>query len=148
MPENLGTGEVYISIELQTGGQTKYALVKNDTGGAVVYEETEDGFKLTAKKGSYTFYYLALNFDFGIDAVLWESEFHFNLAWIRPTEDKRKVAMSNLNFVGFDQTVDFLLIPSDDFSGLFRRPIDPTILNLPEPPTVLAVEDFKESVAA
>jgi hypothetical protein len=148
MGDPQGSGEVYIDILLD-GGNPVFTEKDNTTQGAVVFELTADGFVLKAKRGTYTFYYQALNFEFHIDAVTWESSAHRNLAWIRPNDDPHFVAMSNLNFVSIDQIVDFLLNPADEFANLFQRPIDPTVLNNPDPPLALARrEEIRKAVAA
>lgn len=149
MAELKGTGEVYIEIR-QENGKPVFTLKDNTTEGAVLFVPNDDGFELQAKKGTYTFFYEAVGFEFAADAVTFLSTAHRNLAWVRPNDDPHVVAMSDLNFVTADQIVEFFLNPAEPFHALFTRqnPIDPTVLNLPDPPLALAAQDLTASVAA
>jgi hypothetical protein len=150
MDEQKGTGEVYIDIEL-TGEGPVFTEKANTTNGAVVFLPQSPAigtFELKANLGTYTFFFEALHFEFAVDAVTFESDFHRNLAWVRPTDDTHVVAMSDLNFVTVEQIVDFFLNPSEAFRSLFAKPIDPTIINNPDPPAAAAQEGLRKAVAA
>lgn len=129
----MGTGEVRIDVKV-IGGVPNFTETFNNTNGAVTFQQGDGQLTLTAKPGSYTFFYTSVEFTWAIDAVTWLSDFHKNLAWIL-TDDRTQVVMSNLNFVPVKQTVEFNLNPAPELAEvlLLLRPIDPTIINDPQP---------------
>jgi hypothetical protein len=131
----MANGEVWIEITAQDGGYL-YKETGNTTEGSVVFELDNQGFMLTADQGIYAFTFIAVNFDFSVNAVVWaQPGANRNLTWA--SKDKTQFAMTNINYVKNDQTVSFTIIPENTSdTGVILPPIDPTILNVPDPPKV------------
>ena len=136
----MANGEVWITITWQDGGYV-YKEAGNSTGGSVVFEPEDQGFQLTAEQGIYAFTFIAVNFEFSVDAVVWaQPGANRNLTWA--SKDKTQFAMTNINYVTNNQTVSFTINPDNGSNNaLSLPPIDPTVLNVPDPPNPLAIAE-------
>ncbi len=136
----MANGEVWIEITAQAGGYD-YKETGNTTEGSVVFEPEDKGFMLTADPGIYAFTFIAVNFEFAVNAVAWaQPGGNRNLTWA--SKDRTEFAMTNINYVKADQAVSFTINPAGDATtnGVLLPPIDPTILNVPDPPNPMAME--------
>ena len=139
----MANGEVWIEITARDGGYD-YKETGNTTEGSVVFETEDQGFKLTADQGIYAFSFMATNFQFGVNAVVWaQPGANRNLTWA--SKDRTEFALTNINYVTDYQTVSFTINPDGDSTtnGVVLPPIDPTILNNPLPgePGLVAAAD-------
>jgi len=131
----MANGEVWIEITGNNGGYSFKEAV-NTTEGSVVFELEGQGFQLTADPGIYAFTFIAINFQFSVNAVTWaQPTGNRNLTWA--SKDRTQFAMTNINYVKDAQAVDFTINPeridSNGDLALVLLPIDPTVLNNPLP---------------
>ena len=132
----MNNGGVWITITWD-GSQYSFAQTSNTTGGAVTFATAGQSFGLKADLGIYAFIFTASGFQFSGDAVTWaDPGANRNLTWM--LKDHSQFAISNINFVTNDQSVVFTINP-DNSGGQNLPPIDPTVLNVPDPGGVLAI---------
>jgi hypothetical protein len=135
----MANGEFQVTITAQSGGG--YTFVGNDisTQGAVTLAlDGNGGFALTAAQGIYAFIFSASNFQFADPALTWsQPSANRNLTWM--SKDNTLFAVTNINFVTNQQSVNFTINPDQGTSidvnipAGSLLPIDPTVLNNPLP---------------
>lgn len=142
----MASGELDITITaVNTNGVYTYQYtVTSDTtsGGATFTAEGQGGFQLTTQApGIYAFVFTAKNFQFSNPAMTWSDPgANRNLTWM--SNGPNQFAISDINYNSSKQSVGFTINPpviDSDNGAVTLPPIDPTVLNVPDPDDQVAV---------
>ncbi|HYX22704.1 MAG TPA: hypothetical protein VFC23_01020 [Thermoanaerobaculia bacterium] len=143
----MASGELEITITAVEANGTvtySYTVTSDTTGGAATFTaEAQGGFQLTTQApGIFSFVFTASNFQFSNPAMTWNDPgANRNLTWM--SNGSNQFAIADINYTPNQQPVSFTINPStnsSDVSGAVTLPpIDPTVLNVPDPGGALAV---------